>query len=137
MTVLGLDHVNLRTADPARTLGFFRDALAMKVAAPPGMAADGRGGWVYDSHERPVVHVGALETRYPTDESLPFSASKGGGVVHHVALSCTDYQGVRARLQALDLAFVESDYPQIGLRQIFVSEPDGVLFELNFRDAEG
>jgi catechol 2,3-dioxygenase-like lactoylglutathione lyase family enzyme len=136
MTVLALDHVNLRTPYPARTIRFFREVLLMKVGGPPGMAA-GEGGWVYDSNDLPVVHIGAAESPYPTDELIPFSPATGGGAVHHVALRCADYAGVKGRLRALDLEFHESAYPKLGLTQIFVAEPNGVLFELNFREGEG
>ena len=133
MTVLALDHVNLRTADPASTLRFFREALLMKVAGPMGRPASDQGGWVYDSRDLPVVHIGSADSPYPTDAEMPFVPARGGGAVHHVALACADYDGVRERLQRLELEFRESDLSQFGLRQIFVQEPNGVLFELNFR----
>jgi catechol 2,3-dioxygenase-like lactoylglutathione lyase family enzyme len=136
MTVLALDHVNLRTAEPARTLSFFRDVLLMQVGGPNGMAAGERGGWVYAGDGAPVVHVGALESPYSTDARIPFEPARGGGAVHHVALSCADFEGVKARLRRLDVEFVENALPSRGLRQIFVAEPNGVLFELNFRDGQ-
>lgn len=133
MAVLGLDHVNVRTPFPGRTLAFFRDVLKMRVGPPPGAASAGEGGWVYDSGERPVVHVGALSSPYPTDAQRPFEAATGGGAVHHVALSCADFEGTRERLKSLEVEFTESDYPRFSLRQIFVTEPNGILLELNFR----
>jgi catechol 2,3-dioxygenase-like lactoylglutathione lyase family enzyme len=133
MAVLGLDHVNVRSADPARTLSFFRDVLEMRVGPPPGAAADGPGGWIYDREDRPVVHVGGLDSPYPTDAVRPFEAAHGSGSVHHVALSCSGFAETRARLKSLELAFTESDYPQFSLRQLFVTEPNGILLELNFR----
>ena len=134
MAVLGLDHVNVRTADPERTLGFFRDVLGMKVAPPPGMAAvPGGGGWVYDSDDRPVVHVGTVETPYPTDGAIRFEASRGGGAVHHVALNCSDFEGMKDRLRSRELDFTENLVSRVGLRQLFVAEPNGILLELNFR----
>lgn len=136
MTVLGLDHVNLRTADPARTLAFFRDVLAMKIGPLPGGIAGAGGGWVYDAGDRPVVHVGSITSPYPTDSQLPFAGGRGGGAVHHVALACSDFEGVKRRLQDLGVTFVEGGYAPIRLRQLFVADPDGVLLELNFRDED-
>lgn len=137
MTVLGLDHVNVRTPFPGRTLAFFREVLKMRVGRPPGAPADGEGGWVYDSDERPVIHVGALDSPYPTDAQRPFEATQGSGAVHHVALACADFEATRDRLKSLQVEFTETDYPRFNLRQIFVTEPNGVLLELNFRrDAE-
>jgi catechol 2,3-dioxygenase-like lactoylglutathione lyase family enzyme len=133
MTVLALDHVNLRTAEPERTIGFFRDVLMMKVGGPPGMPADGKGAWIYDGGDRPVIHIGSVDMAYPTDDRLPFTPGKGGGAVHHVALGCADFEGVKARLGRLGVEFTESHFPAFDLHQIFVSEPNGVLLELNFR----
>ena len=132
MTVLALEHVNIRTPDPERTISFFRDVLLMKVAPPPGQS---KGAWVY-AGDAPVVHIGAAESAYPTDERMPFSPSRGSGAVHHVALNCSDFDGVKGRLQALDLEFFERTSTLSPVRQIFVSEPNGVLFELNFRDQQ-
>ena len=133
MPVLGLDHVNVRSTDPARTAEFFREVLGMRVGPPLGRAEmAGRGGWVYDSEDRAIVHIGGADTPYPTDAEAPFKPAHGGGAVHHVALSCSDFDGVRDRLQALSLAFTENDLSRFGLRQLFVTEPNGILLELNF-----
>lgn len=131
MTVMALEHVNIRSSDPERTIGFFRDVLLMKVAPPPGQQ---RGAWAYAENGLPVVHIGGVEAAYPTDASLPFSPATGGGAVHHVALNCQDFEGVKARLAAFDLDYIERESIISGVRQIFVSEPNGILFELNFRD---
>ena len=136
MTVMGLDHVNIRTAFPGRTLAFFRDVLKMRVAPFPGAEDTASGGWIYDTGERPVVHVGGLDP-YPTDADRPFQPAQGSGAVHHVALSCAGFEGTRDRLKSLEVEFTEADYPRFNLRQLFVTEPNGILLELNFRrDAE-
>lgn len=134
MPVIGLDHVNLRTAEPARTMAFFRDALGMTVGGPMGRPASDQGGWIYDETGAAVVHVGSADSPYPTDAERPFTPARGSGAVHHVALACADFEGVKRRLGALGLEFTESDLRSFGLRQIFVAEPNGVLLELNFRD---
>ena len=132
MTVLALEHVNIRSADPERTVAFFRDVLLMQVGPPPG--GQGRAAWAYAENGVPVVHIGSADSAYPTDASIPFSPAAGGGAVHHVALNCVDFEGVKARLTSFDLNYVEHDSLLSGVRQIFVSEPNGILFELNFRD---
>jgi catechol 2,3-dioxygenase-like lactoylglutathione lyase family enzyme len=133
MAVVGLDHVNIRTADPISTLGFFRDVLGMRVGLPPGATNNDFGGWIYDTEDRPVVHVGGLNAPYPSDTGAPVEALRGGGAVHHVALSCSGFEATQARLKDLDVEFRANEFPQFNLRQIFVTEPNGVLLELNFR----
>ena len=133
MAVLGLDHVNVRSTDPAATVAFFAEVLGMRVGPPMGQAEmAGAGGWIYDTEDRPVLHVGGVDMRYPTDAERPFEPAHGGGAVHHVALSCSDYDGTKARLRAKELSFSENDFPQYGLKQLFVAEPNGILLELNF-----
>jgi catechol 2,3-dioxygenase-like lactoylglutathione lyase family enzyme len=136
MAVLGLDHVNVRSTDPAGTAAFFRDVLGMRVGPPLGRSdMAGPGGWVYDSEDRAVVHIGGADSPYPQDAERPFTPAHGSGAVHHVALSCSDFEGTKAQLQARQIEFRESDLSRFGLRQLFVAEPNGILLELNFRVA--
>lgn len=130
MTVLALEHVNIRTPDPERTIRFFEEVLLMKVAPPPGQS---KGAWAYADNGLAVVHIGTAESAYPTDGRMPYAPGQGSGAVHHVALNCRDFEGVKARLAALGLEFFDRQSDISPVRQIFVSEPNGVLFELNFR----
>ena len=134
MSVASLDHVNIRTTDVPTTIEFFRDVLGMETAAPPGSSGQLKN-WVLDAAGRPIVHIGGVDGRYPGDDVRPFSPQKGSGSVHHVALRCTDYSGMHARLKARDLLMTENHIPQMRLRQLFVNDPNGVLLELNFFDS--
>jgi catechol 2,3-dioxygenase-like lactoylglutathione lyase family enzyme len=134
MAVLGLDHVNVRSKDPGATAAFFTEVLGMRVGPPMGRTEmAGPGGWVYDSEDRAVVHIGGADSPYPQDAERPFTPAQGSGAVHHVALSCSDFDGTKARLRAKEVSFSESDLSQFGLKQLFVTEPNGILLELNFR----
>lgn len=134
MAVLGLDHVNVRSTDPAATASFFAEVLGMRVGPPMGRTEmAGAGGWVYDADNRAVVHIGGADSPYPQDAERPFQPAHGSGAVHHVALSCSDFDETKARLAAKEVCFSESDLSQFGLRQLFVTEPNGILLELNFR----
>lgn len=135
MTVRALDHVNIRTPDVPATLAFLRNVLGLTTRIAPGAATIDMGGWAYDDGDRPIVHVGAATANYPTDATKPFIAASGGGSVHHVALECTDQPAMIARLDEAGLPWSENDLSSIGLRQVFVTDPNGVLFELNFRSA--
>ncbi|MET0370233.1 MAG: VOC family protein [Sphingobium sp.] len=126
MTVESLDHVNIRVADPDATMTFFIDILGMAVSPI-------RPTWITDTAGRPVIHVGSIDASYPTDEWRPFVGARDSGAVHHVALGCTDYDRVLARLCEHGLAHTTNDVPRATLRQIFVAEPGGVMLELNFR----
>jgi len=47
MPVLGLQHLNIRTPDPVRTIAFFRDVLSMKVGPAPRSTSMENGAWVF------------------------------------------------------------------------------------------
>ncbi|EQB05458.1 hypothetical protein L288_12495 [Sphingobium quisquiliarum P25] len=134
MAVLSLDHVNIRTADVAATAAFFRDLLGLRTGVAPGAASIDTGCWIYDGQDRAIVHIGPADARYPSDGIAPFTPVRGGGSVHHVALECDGYAEMAARLEGSGLTIARNDIPSIGLRQLFVTEANGILLELNFRE---
>lgn len=134
MPVFGLEHVNIRTADLQGTLAFFRDVLSMDVRPPPGRTSVEDGAWVYDANGMAVVHVASSAIAYPSDAKLPFEPGRGSGSLHHVALKCSNFDETLARLRKLGVECFENHLPAYKLRQIFVSDPNGILFELNFAD---
>jgi catechol 2,3-dioxygenase-like lactoylglutathione lyase family enzyme len=132
MPVEALDHVNIRTGDVARTIGFFRDALRMEVVPPPGRTATDEAAWVLDDKGSAVVHIGSLASAYPTDSGEIHPPPAGSGAVHHVALNCSGYDEMKRRLAELGFEMVANEMTEIGLRQLFITETNGILFELNF-----
>jgi catechol 2,3-dioxygenase-like lactoylglutathione lyase family enzyme len=126
MIVQRLDHVNIRVKDPAATIAFFNDVLGMPSSPV-------REYWLTDAAGNPVVHVGSADGPYPSDAWRPFTARDDSGSVHHVALSCSGFEGVLARLRERGLDHYTNEVPQMNFRQIFVAEPGGVLLELNFQ----
>jgi hypothetical protein len=55
------------------------------------------------------------------------------GAIHHVALDCSGHQAFIARLEAHGIDYRLNDIPSIHLKQLFFTEINGVLLELNFR----
>ena len=135
MPVLSLDHVNIRTRDPAATMAFFRDVLEMKIALPAGTGSADRGGWVLDEAGAAIVHVAGADQVFPGDQHKPFTAQSGSGAIDHVALRCSGYDGIKARLKAMQVPFWENHVARARLRQIFVEEPTGITLELGFPES--
>jgi Glyoxalase/Bleomycin resistance protein/Dioxygenase superfamily len=125
MIVQSLDHVNIRVKDPAATIAFFNDVLDMPSSPL-------RESWLTDAAGKPIIHVAPADASYPSDSWRPFEASDDSGVIHHVALSCSGFDAVLARLRERGLDHHVNEVPQMNFRQIFVAEPGGVLLELNF-----
>ena len=125
-----LDHVNIIVRSIERTLAFY-DGLGMACRPAPGQADMTRNAWIHSGDGRPVLHVGTgdIGLMPAQDRSRP-----GTGAIDHIALECSDYDGMRAGFERAGVAIVCNDVPAASLRQIFLSDPDGVTLELNFRD---
>jgi catechol 2,3-dioxygenase-like lactoylglutathione lyase family enzyme len=135
MPVIGLDHINIRTTDPAATLAFFSEVLGMAAVHPGGAGSSGDGGWILDGSGAAIVHVARADQVFPGDINRPFTPSRGSGAIDHVALRCSDHAAMKAHLTERGLAFWENEVPRARLRQIFLEEPTGILFELGFTAA--
>jgi catechol 2,3-dioxygenase-like lactoylglutathione lyase family enzyme len=134
MPVLGLNHINIRTPDFQQTVAFLRDALDMVATAIPGHDDIEVAAWLRDESGHPVLHLASADLTYVPDEVLPVIAPRGSGAVHHIALTCSGYDAIRQRLLDRDQEFREN-VPEPGVRQIFVIDPTGITFELNFSGA--
>ena len=133
MTILTLDHVNVRTTLMEQSRRFYQDLLGMTVAPAPGASDLDVGAWVHSSDGRPLRHLNrAPEGADFLGEERNWKELSGSAQVHHVAFRCADYEATLARLQEAGLALRFMDVPQIGLRQIFVRDPNDILIELNF-----
>lgn len=131
MTVEAIDHINIRTPDVPGTARFFADVLDMQVIDTPGIPDRSMAAWICDDAGRAVVHVGTADVRYPWEDEVEVNP-EGSGRVHHVALRCVGYDAVAARLDRLNIPSRQNLVAEIGLRQLFISEPNGILLELNF-----
>ena len=121
MPILGLDHVNIRTAELARTTAFFTDVLGLRVGWRPAFPFGGT--WLY-AGDKDVVHL--------VEVAKPAAASKGSAL-DHFAFAIDDYDAAERALQAQGMAFQPSVSPEGDIRQLFVTELNGVTIELNCR----
>lgn len=53
----------------------------------------------------------------------------------HFAISCEDPEGYTARFERLALSFERVSYPQFGIFQLVVHDPNGIKIELGFSKA--
>jgi catechol 2,3-dioxygenase-like lactoylglutathione lyase family enzyme len=133
VSVRKLDHVNLRTPLLAETCAFFRDLLDMTVTPPPGVPDTCRGAWICDGEGHPAVHLVDASVRIGGDKGGLECERSGTGVLHHVAFECDDYEAMLDRMTGRGLDPRRAEIPEIGLRQLFIKDPNGMLVELNFR----
>ncbi len=127
MQVNGLNHINIVTGDLDATVRFYDDVLGMKSQpipmAPPGF----KGCWISDAQGNPIVHVQAYNA-----ERHGELKSGLGGALDHVALTCVGFSETLERCTDRGIDHRVSDRQFGDLRQVFVTDPNGVSLELNF-----
>lgn len=131
MGAVGLEHVNIVAADIGATCAFYERLLDMEARPIPVMP-DYPGRWIYDRGGHPIIHV---QVHNPERHGPLGEARATTGAIDHVALACDDFEGMKARCAEMGLDYKVSELPGADFRQLFVSDPDNVLLELNFRTA--
>ncbi|WP_416877521.1 VOC family protein [Litorimonas sp.] len=131
MQVKSLDHVNIISQDLHGTAKFYADLLQLEVRdGPPPMKHD-HAQWLFDVRGRAVIHVNAVGAYQIFEKET--SPGETTGALHHVAFDCDGYDDLLDRIISMGLEYKTNAVSSVGLRQVFVYDPNGVLLELNFR----
>jgi catechol 2,3-dioxygenase-like lactoylglutathione lyase family enzyme len=129
MHVNALDHINVITPDLDGTARFYCELLGLERRNGPPPLTPRNAQWMYDAAGRAIVHINHTECpRFFEREVRPGPT----GALHHVALNCTGYDEMIARLKSRGLEHSVNTVTAIGLRQVFTLDPNSVLLELNF-----
>jgi len=121
MTIKGLNHINIRTADLSRCKAFYCGLLGLKEGYRPPF--DSPGAWLY-AGKAPLVHLNTGSKQ----------VENHGGAIDHYAFSVKGFDKIIKRLEEASIPFRTFQVPDNPTRQIFVEDPDGVTVELNFPD---
>jgi len=127
--VEALDHVNVITADLEGSVRFYSGLFGLEPRDGPPPLTHENARWMYDAAGRAVIHINSLECPRAYDREVRAGPT---GALHHVALRCSGYEELRARLASYGLEHRINVVAAVGLRQIFVLDPNQVLLELNF-----
>ena len=133
MPLQRMEHFLVISEDIDATRDFYCDVLGMTVGFRPDLAFPGY--WLYVG-DTGCVHVAEWESyRIWTERvGIPISArAPGTGPVDHIAFNATDYEAMRGKIDGCALPYSQNLLDEIGLRQIFIKDPNGVTIELNFR----
>lgn len=132
MPLNALFHVAIKTADLDATRRFYTEVLGMTIdPSRPNM--DFPGLWL----KCPVpggIAIFHVYAGYAAQEA-DGNVTSGTGVIDHVSVSAIGYRELRERFRAHELAWREQILPTVGLWQLFVHDPSGVLLELTFSAA--
>ena len=129
MRVEALDHVNVITADLEGSVRFYAELFGLEPRDGPPPLTHENARWMYDAAGRAVIHINSLECPRAYDREVRAGPT---GALHDVALRCSGYEELRARLASYGLEHRINVVAAVGLRQIFVLDPNQVLLELNF-----
>ena len=134
MPLTRLEHYLVLSDDIDRTRDFYRDVLGMTEGFRPDL--DFLGYWLYLG-DTPCIHIGDWATYavWTKQVGIPISArAPATGPVDHIAFNATGFEEMRARILERGLPFSENSLDEIGMRQIFTRDPNGVPIEINFRN---
>lgn len=135
-----LDHYNIRTPRLEATVEFYTRVLGLRSGYRPGTRP---GAWLYDRADVPVVHVSGVD---PNNADAmrgleahlghrDLASLVGSGAIDHVAFDAMAYDDFRAHLTDCAVSYTEREVPELALRQLFITDPNGITVELNFRSA--
>lgn len=130
MRINALDHFNLITGRIDETAAFYAAVLGLERRDGPPPFPSRLVQWMHDDAGRAVVHINHTDCPRAFDrEVMPGEPT---GAIHHIAFTCSGFAELIARLEARGLACFVNSIESIGLRQVFVTDPNNVVLELNF-----
>ena len=133
MPLTRLEHYLVLSDDIKKTRDFYCNVLGMTEGFRPEL--DFPGYWLYVG-DTPCIHIGewAAYAVWTKKVGIPISTkAPATGPVDHIAFNGTGFAEMRDRLAKHGLAFSENSLDEIGMRQLFTRDPNGVPIEINFR----
>jgi len=133
MPLLRIEHYLVLSDDIDDTRAFYRDVLGLRDGFRPDLGFPGY--WLY-AGDVPCIHVAEWKSYavWTKEVGIPISTrAPSTGAVDHIAFNASGFDEVRARLVNRGIEISENLLDEIGLRQIFIRDPNGVPIELNFR----
>lgn len=140
---ISLNHFSIRTVDLDACERFYCGLLGLKKGPRPPFPFPGL--WLYagetDKYDNAAVHIIGIDRNDPEglkkylgdrDET----SLAGSGAVDHVAFFATGLKETLERLEANGIEGRERTVPVLGLHQVFIDDPNGIVVELNFPAAE-
>ena len=119
MSLIKLDHVNIRTADLDGMIGFYEEFLGLRRGSRP--AFSNPGAWLYCGTQA-VIHLVEVDaTLHP-----------GQLQIEHFAFAATDMGNFLARLDASEVDYRLAVVPGTPIIQVNLHDPDGNHLHVDF-----
>jgi catechol 2,3-dioxygenase-like lactoylglutathione lyase family enzyme len=140
---LTINHFSIRTNDLEASRRFYADVLGLTVGPRPAFPFPGL--WMYRGDHgdvaNAVVHI--IGTDREVEKGLDGylgdrdeSKLKGTGSIDHVAFFADGLSTMLDHLKDQGVTFRQRTVPSIGLHQVFLDDPNGVVIELNYQAHE-
>lgn len=123
MGIRGLDHINIDTCQPDATVDFYTEVLGLENRPDRRPDFDFPGAWLF-SGERAVVHLNFIDADDRFGQRSAFN---------HIAFEGSDFDTTCRELEAQGIEHRTAVRDEMGLRQIFVNDPNGIRVEINIR----
>jgi catechol 2,3-dioxygenase-like lactoylglutathione lyase family enzyme len=133
MPLQRLEHYLVLSDDIHKTRDFYCDVLGMTEGFRPQL--DFPGFWLYVG-DTPCIHIAEWQTYAVWTQAVGIPVSERAsatGPVDHIAFNATGFDEMRARLLSRKLEWSENSLDDIGMKQMFLRDPNGVPIEINFR----
>jgi catechol 2,3-dioxygenase-like lactoylglutathione lyase family enzyme len=150
MDIKRVDHYSIRTPDLEASRRFYTEVIGLKAGPRPPF--DFPGYWLY-SGDPPLdlhnparnygfVHLMGFDRDNPNalndyvgtrDEAGP---QTGTGALDHIAFAATGRSAMIERCRRHNVDFFERAVPLLGLHQMFIKDPNGVMIEINYPASE-
>jgi len=140
MSINKLSHYSVRSLDLEATRRFYTEVMGFSVGPRPPFKFPGL--WLYrgshDSYDNAIVHIVGIDPHDPQGlkdylgDRDTSTLTGGTGTFDHIAFAATDLDEMLARLRKNNVAYRERAVPDLGLHQVFLDDPNGVVIELNY-----
>ena len=152
MDIKRVDHYSIRTRDLESSRRFYTEVIGLKEGPRPPHSTSRLLALQRRAARRPANSAQQLRPRctsWDRDDANPgsldeyvgerkVSAEGGTGSLDHVAFAATGYGGDAGAVHARPgVKFHERDVPLLGLRQVFIQDPDGVTIEAQLSGLRG
>ncbi len=131
MQVTGLFHVAIKTARPEATRNFYKHILGMSEAPRPNFEFPGFWMQVNTPTAGAIFHIYTGDAARSRDGTV----AVGSAAIDHIAVCAVGFEAMRKRCRDFGVPYRERVVPGYPLWQLFVYDPNGVQFELQFHKA--
>lgn len=140
---LSLNHFSIRTLDLSATKEFYVSVLGLQEGPRPDFPFPGY--WLYqgplNEYMNAAVHIIGIDANDKSGltgylGNRDEQQLRGSGALDHVAFFATGLADMLSRLDKLGIDARRRDVPGIGLHQLFLEDPNGIVVELNYPFAE-